>query len=284
MVVNIHLETGVWGLLGGVICIHSVTFSLMGCFSHQPDPRWSVFARSVWFLYTCFSFFFFFLFQLIQIWVNLTKWLSFESGRWPICHQTSFLCFYHAAESREENKDTVGWWSIIWSDSHHEVWAFWNDAPSVYFLLFFIMLDFFCVFFPLPISAFCLGLHLLCSSYSNKTQLLPFCQSLGTGWSFWGLCFMCFAWPFIGKRFFIYLIYWRGTLPESSFAVAVSFLILKKFTLFTSLIFQLNFNITNVFSLAKQNLFYILLYHIWNRAISALGKNRMCGGSNTSRS
>lgn len=256
MVVNTHLEICLWGLLGGVICIHSVTFSLTECFSQIQDEvclqdQSGCFTHVVHF----------FLFELIQIWVNLTKWLSFECGRWPIRHQTSFLCFYHTAESREENKDIVGWWSIIWSDSHHEVWAFWNDGPNVYFLLFFIFLGFFCVFFPLPISAFCLTLHLLSSSYSNQTQLLPFCQSPGACWSFWGLCFMCFTWSLIGKRFFnIYLIYWRGALPEGDFAVVISFLFKKEFTLFANVIFQLNFNITKVFSLAKQNLFYTFCY------------------------
>lgn len=82
--------------------------------------------------------------------------------------------------------------------------------PSILHLLGFFFF-FFCVFFPLPISAFCLTLHLLSSSYSNKTQLLPFCQSPGTGWSFWGLCFMCFTWSFIGKRvFYIFDLLQRG--------------------------------------------------------------------------
>lgn len=131
------------------------------------------------------------------------------------------------------------------------MWALWNDALSVYFLLFFILLGCFCVFFPLPISTFCLGLHLFSSSYSNKTQLLPFCQSWG-----WCLFFICFAWSFIGKRSFIYLIYWKGV-----FVTLVGILqwqcifFLKKLTLFTNVIFQLNFNITKVFSVAKQNLF-----------------------------
>lgn len=70
MVVNTHLEIGVWGLLGGLICIHSVTFSLTECFSHQPDPRWSVFARSVWLLYTCCSFFFCFSLYKYE-WISL---------------------------------------------------------------------------------------------------------------------------------------------------------------------------------------------------------------------
>lgn len=135
------------------------------------------------------------------------------------------------------------------------MWALWNDALSVYFLLFFILLGCFCVFFPLPISAFCLGLHLFSSSYSNKTQLLPFCQSLGAGWSFWCLFFICFAWSFIGKRSFIYLIYWKGVLPWWGFCSGRVFSFLKKFTLFTNVIFQLNFNLTKVFSVAKQNLF-----------------------------
>lgn len=202
----------------------------------------------------------FFLFQLIQIWVNLTKWLPFESGPWPICHRTSFLCFYHAVESREENKDTVGWWSIIWSDSHHEVWAFWNDAPSVYFLLFFILLSFLCVFFLLSISAFCLCFHLLSSLYSNKIQLLPFCQSLGAGSSFGGLCFMCFAWSFIGKRFFYVFDLLEQGITWGGFCSVSIFSFLKKFALLTNILFQLNFNITNVFSLAKQNLFYTICY------------------------
>lgn len=224
MVVNAHLEMCVWGLLGGVICIHSVTFSLTGCFSQIQDEM-GLQDQSGCFTHVVH---FFCLFQLIQIWVNLTKWLSFECGRWPICHQTSFLCFYHAAESREENKGTVGWWSIIWSDSHHEVWAFWNDGLSVYFLLSFILLGVFCVFFPLPISAFCLTLHLLSSSYSNKTQLLPFCHSLGAGWSFWGLCFMCFTWSSIGKRAFYVFDLLEGDITWAAFCSGNIFSFLKK--------------------------------------------------------
>lgn len=143
----------------------------------------------------------FFLFQLIQVWVNLTKWLPFESGWWPICHQASFLCFYCAAESGEGNKAAQGWRSIIWRDlPHHKMLGFleWRPRhlfPSVLhlFLLF---------YFPLFRSAFWLCFHLLSSPCSTERQFLSFCQSFGAGWSFWVLCFICFQFGLVCWDFY----------------------------------------------------------------------------------
>lgn len=70
------------------------------------------------------------------------------------------------------------------------------------------VVGFFClVIFPLPISAFCLGFHLLNSPCSTETQLLSFCQSFGAGRSIWVLCFFCFLFGLVCLDF-----YWEGVI------------------------------------------------------------------------
>lgn len=225
---------GLWGLLGDVISTHHVTFSITVYFSHQPSPRWSVFARLVWLLYHVVLFFFFF--QLIQVWVNLTKWLPFERGWWPICHRTSFLCFYRTAESREGNKATQGWWRVIWSDfPHHKTsgfleWCLRHLFPCILHLLFFR------IFFS-PTSCVCI-LFGFSSTQFTRFHWNPVAGLLSeAGWSFWVLYFVFslvwFAWTFIGPRLFMHLIYWEGYYLRGICSSSICFR-KKKFTLLST--------------------------------------------------
>lgn len=157
-------------------------------FSHQPGPRWSVFARLVWLLYHVVLLGFFF--QLIQVWVNLTKWLPFERGWWLICHPTSFLCFYHTAESGEGSKATQGWWRVIWSDfPHHKTFCFLEWCPRHLFPCI-LHLGFFGFFFPTSYVCVLFGFS---STQFTRFRWNPIAGQLSeAGWSFWILYFFCF--------------------------------------------------------------------------------------------
>lgn len=104
MVVNTHLEIGIWGLMWGVICIHCVTFSLMECFSHQPDPKWSVLARSVWLLYTCCSYFFYFSLYKYE-WISLNDSpLKVTNGQFAIKHPSCAFIMLQRAGRRTKTQ------------------------------------------------------------------------------------------------------------------------------------------------------------------------------------
>lgn len=208
MVVSTHLEICVWGLLGGVICIHSVTFSLTECFSQIQDEvclqDQSGCFTHIHFFCCCFS-----LYKYEWISLNGSP-LNVADGKFAIKHPScAFIMLQRAGR-----KTKTQWAGGASSEVTHTTKCGLFGMMAQVFISFYSSSSwgfFFCVFFPLPISAFCLTLHLLSSSYSNKTQLLPFCQSPGTGWSFWGLCFMCFTWSFIGKRvFYIFDLLQRG--------------------------------------------------------------------------
>lgn len=124
--------------------------------------------------------------------------------------------------------------------------AFWNDAPGIYFLVFFILV--FSGFFP----------HVLCLRFVwvfiytiHQVPLKPNCWPIVRGW----LVIL----DFVFLLFSVWFGLLRGVLLEGHFAVAMSFFFFK-FALLTDVFFQLNFSITKIFSLAKGNLFYEICY------------------------
>lgn len=200
VVVNSHLEMGVWGLQGGVISTCNVTFCTTERFSHQLGPGWSV--CKICLAASPVLFIIFFLVELIQVWVNLTKWLPFESGCWPICSQTSFLFFHRAAASGEGSKAVQGCSGLMWSNMPRcRTLGFGEWCPRHSFspglhLAFF-------VFSLFAISAFCLGFQLLDSPCSNETWFLVFCQSSGGLLVLLGFAFLLFSAQFVLFEFLL---------------------------------------------------------------------------------
>lgn len=209
---------------------------------------------------------FIFLLELIQVWVNLTKWLPFESGCWPICSRTSFLFFHRAAASGEGSKALQGCWGIIWSDlPHRKTLGFGEQCPQAS-TSFWSSSCFSVCLFVFPTSHICV----LFGFSSTKFTKFQWNTISGLLSEFWGWSVLL---GFIVLLFSVWSdclnFYWQDhvfDLLERGATWGV-FCTGKDVSFFFSKlhfppVYYLNFNfsVTKIFSLVKENVFYVICY------------------------
>lgn len=221
MVVSTHLEICVWGLLGGVICIHSVTFSLTECFSQIQDEvclqDQSGCFTHIHFFCCCFS-----LYKYEWISLNGSP-LNVADGKFAIKHPScAFIMLQRAGR-----KTKTQWAGGASSEVTHTTKCGLFGMMAQVFISFYSSSSwgFFFVF-----SSHFPYLHFvwlyICSvpHIPIKPSCCHFVKVLGLVGPF-GVCVSCVLLGLLlGRGFFIYLTYCRGALPEGDFAVAISFL------------------------------------------------------------